>query len=56
LGVPNYKDNQIIGANTEIIFNTVYFPLPERVKGVAFFDAGRGFDNELLSVPDEVTL
>jgi len=52
------EDNQIIGANTEIIFNTEFiFPLlPERVKGVVFFDAGRGFDNELLSVPDEVTL
>jgi len=51
-------NNQIIGANTEIILNTEYiFPLlPERVKGVVFFDVGRGYDNELLPDPYKITL
>jgi outer membrane protein insertion porin family len=50
--------SEIIGANTEIIFNTEFiFPiLPERVKGVVFYDAGRGFDNELLTEPDKVSI
>lgn len=51
-------NGQIIGGNTEIIFNVEYiFPLlPERVKGVVFFDAGRGYDDELLPSKDKITL
>jgi len=57
-------NGQIIGANTEIIFNAEYvFPLlPERVKGVVFFDAGRGYNDEIQSLPgssissDKITL
>jgi outer membrane protein insertion porin family len=57
-------NGEIIGANTQIIFNVEYvFPLlPERVKGVVFFDAGRGYNNEIQSLPgssispDKITL
>ena len=57
-------NGEIVGANTEIIFNVEYiFPLlPERVKGVVFFDAGRGYNNEIQNLPgstispDSITL
>jgi outer membrane protein insertion porin family len=46
----------VIGGNKELIFNAEYlFPLvPEaKMKGVIFFDAGRGFDlNERLRISD----
>lgn len=52
------ENDQIIGANTEFIFNSEYiFPLlPERVKGVVFFDAGGGFDDELQPSPEKIML
>jgi outer membrane protein insertion porin family len=51
-------NDQIIGGNTEFIFNAEYiFPLlPERIKGVVFFDAGRAYDDELQSSPQKITL
>lgn len=51
-------NDQIIGGNAEFIFNAEYiFPLlPERVKGVVFFDAGRAYDDELLSSSQKIAL
>jgi len=46
--------NEVLGGNKELIFNAEYiFPLvPEaKVKGVLFYDAGRGFDdNERIQI------
>ena len=51
------SSGQIIGGNTEFIFNTEYlFPLlPDRIKGVLFFDAGRAYDSE-LDTGEKITL
>lgn len=45
---PRNEENEKIGGNRELIFNTEFiFPIEKeiRLKGVVFFDAGRAFDD-----------
>ncbi|MBI5675820.1 MAG: outer membrane protein assembly factor BamA [Nitrospirae bacterium] len=45
---PRNEENEKIGGNRELIFNTEFiFPIAKeiRLKGVVFFDAGRAFDD-----------
>lgn len=46
---PRNEENEKIGGDTELIFNTEFiFPIEKeiRLKGVIFFDAGRAFDDD----------